>query len=603
MNATQNLDFQGINSAVLANPSYLEKRLPNARREGHELVAGDIQGNPGKSFKLNLESGQWADFATAESGSDTVSFVAAQEGVGQGEAARLISDELGLSAPAVLARKDKALPECPAHDDNLVAHYCYRDVDASELFYVLRYEKTGYRKTIRQGVCRDGKIIFKAKDVKKVPYNLASNLAGTPAILDSQLVIVVEGENKVEALVKAGLCATCNPGGAGKWRDEYSAYLKGKTVIILPDNDRAGRDHANAVAKSLEAVAASVKIVELPGLPDKGDIIDWLKVPGNDIERLRAIMNDAPFLKPEKKEGLTVLNYGNLDTLQIAPRGHILYPVIPEQGLAMLFAPRGIGKTMLAMSIANAVAGGGALFSDKNGPAWFAPVARRVLYIDGEMPLHAMQSRQRAIAKGLPYPIPHDNLCFINPDVQPDFQMPKLATKAGQALLDTVLDGFEFIIIDNLATLCSNGRENDTDSWLPVQEWLLQLRRRGISVLVVHHAGKNGEQRGTSAKEDVLDTVIKLKRPDDYMSEDGARFVVELTKARGLCGPEANPFEASVMTDNESLNWTTKDIGNHELDAVRELLKEGKTTRQIAQELELSKSKAARLAKAVKDGV
>jgi hypothetical protein len=590
------LDFQAVNDAVLANSSYLENRLPNAQKEGQELVAGDIQGNPGKSFKLNLSSGKWADFSTGESGGDPVSFVAAQEGISQGEAAKRIADELRLSRPAPLPRKSKELPACPT-DGFPTYSYTYFNADGTQAYMVGRWEKAGYRKSIRPGYIDEMDNFHKGlpNGATPIPYNL-------PAVLESDFVVVVEGENKVSALLALGICATCNTGGAGKWRGEYAAYFKGKAVFVLPDNDNPGKNHAEAVAASLAPVAASVKIVELPGLPDKGDILDWLKMTGNDAERLRALMNDAPFFKPEKKAGLVLLSSDELVTMEIAPRGHTLYPVIPEQGLVMLFAPRGIGKTLLAMSIANTVAGGGALFGGKSGPAWFASKARRVLYIDGEMPLHAMKSRQQAIQSGMPFQIPSGNLKYLNPEMQPDFQMPKLATKAGQDQLDSVLDGIELVVIDNLATLCSNGRENDTDSWLPVQEWILQLRRRGISVLIVHHAGKNGEQRGASAKEDVLDTVIKLKRPDDYMTEDGARFVVELTKARGLCGPEANPFEASIIQDGDALMWITRDIGNQELEAVRELLKEKKTIRQIAKELDLSRSKVGRLVKAINEG-
>ncbi|WP_456679309.1 hypothetical protein [Bradyrhizobium sp. S3.7.6] len=79
-------------------------------------------------------------------------------------------------------------------------------------------------------------------------------------------------------------------------------------------------------------------------------------------------------------------------------------------------------------------------------------------------------------------------------------------------------------MLDNLSTLVNGGTENDAESWISMQAWLLQLRRRGVTVLVVHHAGRGGNARGTSKREDVLDTVIQLKRPED------------LTKARGVFG-------------------------------------------------------------------
>lgn len=82
------------------------------------------------------------------------------------------------------------------------------------------------------------------------------------------------------------------------------------------------------------------------------------------------------------------------------------------------------------------------------------------------------------------------------------------------------------------------------------------LRRLGKSVLLIHHDGKNGSQRGTSKKEDVLDSVIGLKRPPDYQAEHGARFEVHFEKARGFYGPDAEPFEAQLEGDA----WTTRPV-------------------------------------------
>ena len=79
-----------------------------------------------------------------------------------------------------------------------------------------------------------------------------------------------------------------------------------------------------------------------------------------------------------------------------------------------------------------------------------------------------------------------------------------------------------------------------------MQSWLLRLRRQGVSVLLIEHEGRSGNPRGTSKREDVLDTLINLKHPDDYQVEDGARFEVHLGKARGVFGEAAKPFEAKL---------------------------------------------------------
>src|SRR6185503_10347630 len=106
-----------------------------------------------------------------------------------------------------------------------------------------------------------------------------------------------------------------------------------------------------------------------------------------------------------------------------------------------------------------------------------------------------------------------------------------LASPEVQAEIDPWLDGIDLLITDNLSSLTAVIRDNDAESWGPIQDWLLRLRRRGISVLIVHHAGKGGQQRGTSRREDVLDTSISLLIPADYQASQGARFEVHLEKA------------------------------------------------------------------------
>jgi len=159
-------------------------------------------------------------------------------------------------------------------------------------------------------------------------------------------------------------------------------------------------------------------------------------------------------------------------------RDYLLHPVIPEQGIVMLVAKRGIGKTFTALHISLSVAGGLSLFN------WHAPKARRVLYVDGEMPAISMQERLAALATGMAAP-PHamQNFSIITPDMQ-SRPMPDLATTYGQQALEPFLAGVDLLVLDNLATLCRTGKENESQSWTPMQTWLLDLRRRGMAVLL-----------------------------------------------------------------------------------------------------------------------
>ena len=91
-------------------------------------------------------------------------------------------------------------------------------------------------------------------------------------------------------------------------------------------------------------------------------------------------------------------------------------------------------------------------------------------------------------------------------------------------VLEPYLKNVDMVVLDNIATLCRTGKENESQSWQVMQSWLLELRRRGITVLLIHHAGKSGDQRGTSAREDIMDTVISLRRPREYSMAEGRSF-------------------------------------------------------------------------------
>lgn len=158
------------------------------------------------------------------------------------------------------------------------AEYEYRDEDGAMLFVVRRYEKDGKKDFFQCRPNGRGGWILNIRNVRRVIYRLPELIANTGT------VFVVEGEKKVEALREWGLIATCNMGGAGKWLKEYNKFFAGREVVILPDNDAIdpvtgkcpGRDHARKVLENLQGVAKSVHVLELPGLPVKGDVVDWI---------------------------------------------------------------------------------------------------------------------------------------------------------------------------------------------------------------------------------------------------------------------------------------------------------------------------------------
>jgi AAA domain len=139
----------------------------------------------------------------------------------------------------------------------------------------------------------------------------------------------------------------------------------------------------------------------------------------------------------------------------------------------------------------------------------------RVVYIDGEMPACVVKERFSRIVTAADFEAPEDNLRFVIADLQPD-GLPDPADPGAQQYYDDSIKDAELIILDNLSTLCRSLKENEADSYGPVQEWSLRQRAAGRSVVIIHHANKTGSQRGSNRKEDVLDTVVELRRPPGY---------------------------------------------------------------------------------------
>lgn len=179
---------------------------------------------------------------------------------------------------------------------NTVAAYDYRSASGTLLYQACRLDPKDFR-------CRkpDGgggwtwRNVFDG--VERVPYGLPELLASNT----DDVVFVAEGEKDCDRLASLGLVASCNVGGAGKWRREYNQHFAGRRVVILADNDDAGRTHAADVASHLLGIAASIKIIDLPDLPPKGDVSDWLDS-GGTVEELRRLVAECPEWQPTEAE-------------------------------------------------------------------------------------------------------------------------------------------------------------------------------------------------------------------------------------------------------------------------------------------------------------
>jgi hypothetical protein len=294
------------------------------------------------------------------------------------------------------------------------------------------------------------------------------------------------------------------------------------------------------------------------------------------------------FSEQDFGERLRPIDIADLIALDIPPRGLVLDPIIPEKGLAMLYGARGVGKTRVAHGIGYAVATGTSFLR------WQAPKPRRVLLIDGELPQADLRQRAMQVQAAAERSAERGQLTVISSD-RVDRGIGNLGSPVVQAEVEHWLDGVELLILDNLSSLTVGVRENDGDAWAQIQDWLLRLRRRGISVLIVHHAGKRGGQRGTSRREDVLDTSFSLRQPGDYTIEQGARFEVHIEKGRGLVGEHARPFEAQLALTDGKAGWIVKDVDDAVRIRVAALLATGLSVREIAEATGTHRSAVHRL--------
>jgi predicted P-loop ATPase len=247
-------------SALGSNMEAVARRLlgdPNAALSTKSVLRYGSHG----SLSVDLSKGTWYDHEN-QAGGGVLALIEHRLKL-NGGARKWLKDELGIELG-----QDKKQP---------IATYPYTDEAGSLLFEVVRFEPKDFRQRVPDG--RDG-WIWKLGKTRRVPFHLPQLLAA-----NDRTIHIAEGEKAVLVLEKLGLVATCSPGGAGKWRAEFSKYFHGADVVIFPDNDQPGAAHAKQVSGMLRGVASRVRIVELPGLAPKGDVFDWIAA-GGTVEAL-----------------------------------------------------------------------------------------------------------------------------------------------------------------------------------------------------------------------------------------------------------------------------------------------------------------------------
>lgn len=406
-------------------------------------------------------------------------------------------------------------------------YYFYTTATKEVVGYVLRIDnKKGKRiLPLTPWVDHEGNLEWRFKGFADPhPLYMLDLIAEYP----DEPVIVVEGEKTADAADELldGPIVTTWLGGANAVNKTDWSPLRGRHVTIWPDADETGLKAAETVAQILTNIgAASVKIVELPDILPKGwDLADDAP-DGVDIKKL---------LAEAKPYDGALINYlisaKGMCELDIPPRELIVVPFILANAVILLFARRGVGKTWFGLSLALAIATG------KDFLCYEVTKARHVMFIDGEMPAATIKQRLELLGAN-----DVDNFDILSSELlyrdnrQLNIGKPEDRERIEQMLQQAESRGRkpEVIILDNLSSLRWGRDENDNSALDEILQWLLRLRHLGYTVVMVHHAGKGGDQRGASRLEDPLDTTIKLEEIHDGEGHSGARMKMSFTKVRG----------------------------------------------------------------------
>lgn len=285
---------------------------------------------------------------------------------------------------------------------------------------------------------------------------------------------------------------------------------------------------------------------------------------------------------------------------------YIISPWLCEGSLSMISSPRGVGKTFLCLVIALIATRGGRIGT------WKTEKPVGCLYIDGEMHPSRIKERIKLLTSGLP---DEKASLFIMSVPLMYYEGKQPFSLAKDEYWDSIIrylninKHVRLLIIDNISCLTHGIDENEKRAWDPISKRLLELRSLGVAVILVHHTGKGGDQRGSSAHEDNLDVSISLRKPSDYNPTQGAKFNVEFTKARNILGDSVESFSFQIVADDSlsgELRWETgncvKPRGNLEMNIVR-MLDQGKLNKEIAEQVECTPSNVSQVKKfAVKNG-
>lgn len=391
------------------------------------------------------------------------------------------------------------------------AIYPYTDAFGKLLFQVVRYPG---KRFAQRKPDDEGGWIYKTQGMKMVLYNL-------PDVAMSRNVIVCEGEKDANNLKAAvleaqivNLAITSSPRGAGKWQDEFAVYMAGKQVVILPDNDESGRKHAAQVALSCFRWAQGVKVLELPELPEKGDVSDFLK--SNPVSLILELAKKTLWWKPQVNDTTLFMTVSQFLEHASDHIEWLVEGVIERGANGMMISRPKSGKSFSILDLAIALS---------SGQKWldfFIPKRVKTALVSREDHFGLTQWRQKKISAGRGLtPLDLDGWLYLNakglkPKIMLDYPDDVTALISDLKRYET-----EFLILDVMRVL-HGSEENDNTEMQKIIDVLNHIQSEtGASICLIHHDNKRDDAslteraRGASAIAGWAEFICGIKIVDE----------------------------------------------------------------------------------------
>lgn len=483
------------------------------------------------SFHCEDDKGRYHCFGCKASG-DIFTFLVENNGMSFPDAVYMLAEQAGVHIENARPREtDKAQrtndappdrhPDDPGpgfHNDDqpreksssknklgkIVKIYEYTDERGEYLFEVVRYEPKTFRQRIKDPSEKSG-YKWTIKDARQVPYRLPEVIE---AIRRGEKIHIMEGEKDVDNAWDVGIPATCNAAGSGKWPEGLIPFFEGARVVLVRDNDQSGFDHCEVVGKALRGVAKSLEVVDVPGVPNKGDFTDWLEL-GYDPAHWYDI--EAKTWTEHFESRFHAVPWAELD--DPGPEHEWLVKDVLTRGeRSMTAGASQSGKSFLILDMALSIA---------RGVDWMGKRTLKggVIYQAGEggkgLKKRVRAYRQRndlTLDDDLPFVLLPAAIDLFANDDHTDQMIEEVSHWA-----DTFSDPLELVVIDTLSAATPGANENTSEDMGKVLARCAKIAEAvQAHVMLVHHMNADGTKaRGHTSIFANLDNVLIIRKVDN----------------------------------------------------------------------------------------